>query len=162
MDRAMSAEAIVEQGDHPLYVVTAGTADEVSGCLVGFLTQSSMTPARLLVCISTANHTFGVAERAPGLAVHALGADQLDTARHFGETTGDVMDKFAHVGWEPGITGAPVLTECAAWAEGRTLGRMPAGDHEAFLIALDRGGEGPRTGRLMASRATDLEAGHPG
>ncbi len=135
----MSAEAIVEQGDHPLYVVTAAAGHEMSGCLVGFLTQSSMTPVRLLVCISTANHTFGVAERAAGLAVHALGADQLDMARHFGETTGDVVDKFSHLSWESGITGAPVLTECAAWAEGRTLRRMSAGDHEAFLISLDRG-----------------------
>ena len=149
----MSAEAIVRRGDHPLYVVTAAAGHEMSGCLVGFLTQSSMTPVRLLVCISTANHTFGVAERAAGLAVHALGADQLDMARHFGETTGDVVDKFSHLSWESGITGAPVLTECAAWAEGRTLRRMSAGDHEAFLISLDRGGEGPRTGRLMASRA---------
>jgi flavin reductase (DIM6/NTAB) family NADH-FMN oxidoreductase RutF len=157
----MSNEAIVEEADHPLYVVTAASADEVSGCLVGFLTQSSITPFRLLVCISRANHTFNIAERASGLAVHALGADQRDMAELFGETTGDVVDKFSHLAWERGITGAPVLTECAAWAEGRTLGRMSAGDHDAFLISIDRGGEGPRTGRLMASRAKDLEAGHP-
>jgi flavin reductase (DIM6/NTAB) family NADH-FMN oxidoreductase RutF len=157
----MSLEAIVEQADHPLYVVTAGGADEVSGCLVGYLTQSSMRPVRLLVCISTANHTFGIADQAPGLAVHALGADQRDMAELFGETTGDVVDKFSHLTWERGITGAPVLTDCAAWAEGRILGRMSAGDHEAFLIPIDRGGEGPRPGRLMASRARDLEAGHP-
>lgn len=157
----MSVEAIVDQADHPLYVVTAATADEMSGCLVGYLTQSSITPLRLLVCISPANHTFGIAERAPGLAVHALGADQRDMAELFGETTGDVVDKFSHLIWERGVTGAPVLTECAAWAEGRTLSRMSAGDHEAFLISIDRGGEGPRTGRLMASQARDLEAGHP-
>jgi flavin reductase (DIM6/NTAB) family NADH-FMN oxidoreductase RutF len=113
------------------------------------------------VCISTANHTFGVAKRAPGLAVHALGADQRDMAELFGERTGDVMDKFSHLIWERGITGAPVLTECAAWAEGRTLRRMSAGDHVAFLISIDRGGQGTRTGRLMASGARDLEAGHP-
>jgi hypothetical protein len=34
----MSSEAIAEQADYPLYVVTAATADEVSGCLVGYLT----------------------------------------------------------------------------------------------------------------------------
>lgn len=157
----MSTEAIFEEADHPLYVVTAATTDEVSGCLVGYLTQSSIRPLRLLVCISTANHTFGIAERARGLAVHALGADQQDMAELFGETTGDVVDKFAHLTWERGITGAPVLTECAAWAEGRTLRRMSAGDHEAFLISIDCGGEGPRRGRLMASQSPDLEPGHP-
>jgi flavin reductase (DIM6/NTAB) family NADH-FMN oxidoreductase RutF len=157
----MSAQAIVEQADHPLYVVTAAAADEVSGCLVGYLTQCSLTPVRLIVCISTANHTSGIAKRAVGLAVHALGADQKDMAEFFGELTGDKSDKFSRFAWERGITGAPVLRDCAAWAEGRTLHRMSAGDHDAFLIPIDRGGEGPRTGRLMASQAMDLRAGHP-
>ena len=47
--------------DIPMFVVTAASGGERSGCLVGFSTQTSIDPPRFLVCISRANHTFGVA-----------------------------------------------------------------------------------------------------
>src|SRR5581483_8280772 len=57
--------------DSPMVIVTAAAPDgRRSGCLVGFFTQCSIHPPRLLPCISKANHTFEVARAAPVLAVH--------------------------------------------------------------------------------------------
>jgi flavin reductase (DIM6/NTAB) family NADH-FMN oxidoreductase RutF len=152
---------LVAAVDYPLYVVTASAGHEVSGCLAGFVTQSSIKPAQFLICISKLNHTFGTARASGGLGLHLLGSDQRDVASHFGELTGDDVDKFEGIAWAPGKTGAPILSACAAWIEGSTIGRMDAGDHEAFLINVQDGGVGPHEGCFTSRRAAGFEAGHP-
>ena len=74
----------VEGLDYPVYVVTTAAEGETSGCLVGFATQSSIDPPRLLVCLSQANHTHGVALAATHLAVHLVPADRHDLGDHTG------------------------------------------------------------------------------
>jgi flavin reductase (DIM6/NTAB) family NADH-FMN oxidoreductase RutF len=154
-------EAIADGIDYPLYVVTTSSGDELSGCLAGFVTQCSIAPIRYLICISKVNHTYGVAERSQGLALHLLGADQSDAASLFGELSGDCVAKFEKVSWTAGRTGAPILTDCAAWVEGPIINMMSAGDHEAFLISVSGGGTGSHQGQFMRHDAIDFDPGHP-
>jgi flavin reductase (DIM6/NTAB) family NADH-FMN oxidoreductase RutF len=154
-------KSLVEATDYPLYVVTASAESERSGCLAGFVTQSSIEPVQFLVCISKINHTFPIALRANALALHLLGSDQNDLASIFGELSGDDVDKFATVPCSPGVTGAPVLSECAAWVEGPVLRHLDVGDHEAFLIGLSGGGAGDHKGRFMLHDAAGFTPGHP-
>jgi flavin reductase (DIM6/NTAB) family NADH-FMN oxidoreductase RutF len=156
-----AADAFVSAADYPLCVVTTHADGEDSGCLAGFVTQCSIVPVRFIVCISKVNHTFGVAERSSGLAVHLLGSDQLDIAELFGEESGDWVDKFEQLRWSRGVTGAPLLAECACWIEGPIINWISGGDHEAFVIAVSGGGAGTREGSLMVSDASSLDAGHP-
>ncbi len=154
-------DAMEKAADVPLYVVTVGADDELSGCVAGFVTQSSMKPLRYLVCISEQNHTHGVATRSRGMALHLLGRAQRETASLFGEESTDQVDKFRSVGWAKGVTGAPILEQCVAWIEGPILARLNAGDHEAFLIEATIGGSGECDGQLMQSDVSDFTAGHP-
>jgi flavin reductase (DIM6/NTAB) family NADH-FMN oxidoreductase RutF len=148
--------------DYPLYVVTVVDPDEnLSGCLVGFTTQSSIRPPRYLVCISKLNHTYFVAERASMMALHLLGQNQVDVAALFGEETGDRTDKFTRTAWHRGPGGVAVLDHCAAWTAGTVLGRFSAGDHEAFLLGPTVGGEGTEPGLLTLRQAPHLQPGHP-
>lgn len=155
------AQGLTDVVNYPLYVVTAAAGAEKSGCLVGFATQSSIEPVRFLICISKVNHTFGVAEKSSSLALHLLGSDQGAMASLFGETTGDTTDKFEKVAWAPGVTGSPVLTECAAWIEGSILNHHSAGDHEAFLVSVLDGGRGTHDGQWTLKDAADFSPGHP-
>jgi flavin reductase (DIM6/NTAB) family NADH-FMN oxidoreductase RutF len=155
------AEGITRAVNYPLYVVTAAAGDQRSGCLAGFITQSSIVPVRFIICISKMNHTFGVAERSTALALHLLGADQRATASIFGEETGDTVDKFAQVPWSEGATGSPLLSECAAWVEGTIISHWSAGDHEAFLISVVDGGAGTHDGQWTLRDASGFQAGHP-
>jgi flavin reductase (DIM6/NTAB) family NADH-FMN oxidoreductase RutF len=155
------SEAIVHATDYPLYVVTARTAEERSGCLAGFVTQSSIHPVRFIVCVSKLNHTYGIAQNTEGLGLHLLGSDQRDVGSLFGEETGDMVDKFTRVQWADGVTGVPILARCAAWVEGRVIDHMSGGDHEAFLIDVVAGGAGTHPGRFMLSDASDFAPGHP-
>jgi flavin reductase (DIM6/NTAB) family NADH-FMN oxidoreductase RutF len=160
-DREDVSGPLVKAVDYPLYVITAGAEEEVSGCLAGFITQSSIKPVQFLICISKLNHTHGTAQRSAGLGLHALGEEQHDVAAHFGELTGDEVDKFEGIRWSPGRTGVPILAECAAWVEGPIIGRMDGGDHEAFLIKVEDGGPGDHHGCLMLKDESGMRAGHP-
>lgn len=154
-------DALIQHLDTPLFVVTAAAGGVPQGCLVGFATQCSIHPPRLLVCLSVENRTYVTASQSQAVAVHLLGGDQSDMAALFGEQTGDNTDKFARCRWQPGRTGAPVLADCAAWVEGDVLERLRLGDHVGFVIAPVDGGDGSRPDQLDASAAQGLHAGHP-
>jgi len=146
--------------DRPLWILTVAAAGERSGCLMGFATQASLDPARFLACVSRDNHTFGVAETAEHVAVHACPDEpDLVLARLFGEETGDDIDKFARCDWRNGPEAQPVLLGVPAWFVGRVLDRLDLGDHVGLLlqpVAV----EGTLDGILTFARAQDLDAAH--
>ena len=153
---------IVADLEYPMFVLTVADGDDRSGCLVGFVTQCSIHPPRVLVCVSKANHTFPVAERASVFVVHALHEGDLEIARWFGEVTGDDVDKFATVDWSPGPDGVPVL-DGLDWFAGRVLDRFDGGDHVAFVLdVLDDGrAERTREPQLGYQEVHDFDPGHP-
>src|SRR5690348_6276936 len=105
-------DAFVDGLDYPMFVVTTAHGGERAGCLVGFTTQASIDPPRMLVCLSVANHTYQVARQAELLAVHVLDKNDHDLAELFGGRTGDEVDKFAKCRWTPGPDGVPLLEDC--------------------------------------------------
>lgn len=145
----------------PVCIVTAFDGEERSGCLVGYLSACSIGPPRLLVWISKANHTFGVAQGAEHLAVHLIPADRMDVARLFAEESGDWTDKFQQCEWEEGPAGVALLTACPERIVGRVLDRLdPGTDHvghllEPILVQTIEEGD-----VLHYRDVDDLDAGH--
>jgi flavin reductase (DIM6/NTAB) family NADH-FMN oxidoreductase RutF len=155
-------ETLVSSIDYPMLVVTTrGPTGENSGCLVGFATQCSIDPAHFLVCLSKKNRTFEVAKRADVLVVHLLRDEDKELARHFGEETGDDVDKFATIEWSPGPGRVPVLAGID-WFAGRIQQRFDCGDHVAHLLAVlpDGRATNAEADQLDSSDAQDLDAGH--
>lgn len=146
--------------DYPVFVVTAADGSERGGCLVGFATQTSIDPPRLLVCLSEENRTTAIAARAEVLAVHVLDDREHPLAERFGGETGDEVDKFAGLAWRPGPDGVPLLEECPRRLVGRILARIPLGDHIGHLLAPLRV-EASATSPLTYQDVIDIEAGHP-
>lgn len=153
--------ALVARLDYPMFVVTAGANGDRSGCLVGFCTQASIDPPRLLVLLSKANHTFKVAERAEELVVHFLGDANLELARLFGEYTSDDVDKFALCDWRPTPSGTPVVTGTMGWVAGRIKARLDAGDHVAHLLEPTAAHAEKLGTQLGFQRVRDFDPGHP-
>jgi len=154
-------ESLVGSMDYPMFVVTVIADGERSGCLVGFVTQCSISPPRLMVCLSKRNHTYRVAAGSETLAVHFLGAGDMDLARLFGEETGDDVDKFAHCDWDPGPAGAPVLRGCRGWVSGRIIQRVDLGDHVGMVVEVADGeARQPSERPLGFDGLRDLEPGH--
>lgn len=159
-DESSEFERLVGELDYSLFIVTAGSGEERSGCLVGFASQVSIDPQRFLICISAKNHTFGVARRANVLVVHFVPEHAEKLALLFGGETGDEVDKFARCQWREGPEGTPVLTELEDWFAGRVLQQLDLGDHWGFLLKpID--GEAHRSGSpLTFRRAKWIEPGH--
>jgi flavin reductase (DIM6/NTAB) family NADH-FMN oxidoreductase RutF len=152
---------LVSELDYPMFIVTAAAGGQRSGCLVGFLTQGSIDPVRLLVMISKANHTSGVAKQAETLIVHFLHEGNRDLSELFGEETGDEVDKFAACSWKMGPGGAPVLLGVRGWVAGPILSRMDAGDHVAHLVEVTEAGL-DQPGRQLGYQALrGFVPGHP-
>lgn len=131
---ATSLSGFLDGVDYPMFVVTAQHDGDHAGCLVGFATQVSIDPARFLVGLSVANHTYEVARDATTLAVHLLARDQTELAALFGSETGDEIDKFARCRWHEGPGGIRVLSDAPSWMAGAVLERIPLGDHVGFLL----------------------------
>jgi len=128
-------DELVGHTEFPMFIVTARAPDgEPLGCLVGFATQTSIQPRRFLVCLSQANHTYRRGRDAKYLGVHCVPADAPDLAQLFGGATEDEVDKFAPVAWHEGEAGVPILDRCRNWFVGRVVARVPAGDHDAYLL----------------------------
>jgi flavin reductase (DIM6/NTAB) family NADH-FMN oxidoreductase RutF len=154
-------QSLVAGIDYPMYVVTASDGAERAGCLVGFATQASIDPPRLLVMISKKNHTYRVATAAEELVVHFLGEDNLELAKLFGEETGDEIDKFSRCEWAPTPSGSPVIRGTLGWVACRVLDRFDAGDHVAHLLEPLRGESNGGGGQLGFQAVTSLDPGHP-
>jgi flavin reductase (DIM6/NTAB) family NADH-FMN oxidoreductase RutF len=148
--------------DTPVVIVTATAPDgRRAGCLVGFSTQCSIHPPRVLACISQTNHTLAVATAASALAVHWLTEDERDLAELFGGETGDEVDKFERCRWRPGPGGVPVVEGVRGWVAGPVIGRYDVGDHVAFVIDVEAGAvEEPTANELGFQAVKDLEPGH--
>lgn len=154
-------EQLVGGLDYPMYIVTAAHEGARAGCLVGFTTQASIDPPRLLVLLSKANDTFRVASRAEVLGVHFLSTANKDLAELFGEESGDWTDKFARCKWQEGPSDVPVLVGVKGWIAGRVLQRLDAGDHVPHLLEPIDGGVGGDGPSLTLQQVRDLEPGHP-
>jgi len=154
-------DAFVDGLDYPMFVVTVAHDGTRAGCLVGFSSQVSIDPPRLLVCLSVKNHTYRVAREAPLLAVHVLDPAQRALAELFGGSTGDEVDKFARCSWSSGPGGVPLLEDCPRRIVGRILHREGFGDHVGFLLD-PMGIEVASTGEgLSYEEVQDLDPGHP-
>lgn len=156
-----SLDAFVEGIDYPMLVVTAAAGDRRAGCLVGFATQASIDPSRLLVCLSVANHTYAVARETGLLGVHLLAEGQHDLASLFGSETGDDVDKLSRCRWRAGPGGVPLLDDCARSMVGRVLSRTPLGDHVGFLLEPLEVTTTGRAPGITFRDVTDVEPGHP-
>lgn len=153
-------EELMASIDTPMLIVTVHAHGERSGCLVGFASQVSIRPKRFMVMLSKANHTYGVAREAAVLGVHVLRSDDREIAAHFGELTGDDVDKFAGIATVDGPGGLPVI-QGLDWFAGRVLKQVDLGDHVGFLLA-PHGGSATRSDepQLGLRAVTDLDAGH--
>jgi flavin reductase (DIM6/NTAB) family NADH-FMN oxidoreductase RutF len=153
--------SLVSELIYPMFIVTAAGNDTRAGCLVGFVTQASIEPARLLVMLSKANKTFEVAQESRLLAVHFLNQNNARLAALFGEQTGDEVDKFANCQWRAGLDSVPLLAGTRGWLVGEIIDRINVGDHVAHLLTLESAEIDIVGSQLSNQSVRGLDPGHP-
>ena len=143
-----------------MLIATTVGGGELSGCLVGFATQSSIDPARFLVCMSDKNRTTRLLEGGDAMAVHLVPEDAGHIVELFGGETGDETDKFARCDWRPGPDGLPLLSDCPSRFAGRIVERAPLGDHVGHVLEPFAGEDASAGGWFPFSRAKEIDPGH--
>ena len=144
---------MLDELDYPMFIATVPG----DGCLVGFATQCSIDPLRVLVCLSDKNRTYRLARDATHMGLHVVPEDRADLAELFGGETADEVDKLAQVEWMPGPGGVPLIAGCP-YVAGPVVDRREMGDHVAFVldVQVEKGTATP----LRFERARAIDPGH--
>ena len=148
--------------DYPMVVVTAVDGEDREGCLVGFSSQCSISPLRVMIWISKVNRTSDVATQAEALAVHYLSTKRTaswPSSSAAPPATRSTSSSGAR--GHRGPSGAAILDDCARWFVGRVLERLDSGDHTGLLLEPVASQVEPWEGQLGYQLIRDLDPGHP-
>lgn len=113
-------------------VVTAMSGRRPAGLSVNSFTSVSLHPPLVAFCVARESSTWPAIRDTGSFCVNVLAENQEHLSRVFA-TRG--ADKFAGVGWEPGPSGAPVLSGALAWIDCALEAEHDGGDH---LIVVGR------------------------
>ena len=127
--------------------ITIVTACSPTGEKVGVTANSfnsvSLDPPLVLWSVDKRSHSHAVFATASHFAVNVLAADQIELSNHFARPQDD---KFAGVGHDAGLGGAPLLPNCAARFQCERYQQLDGGDHWILLgkvVAFDDFGRAP-------------------
>lgn len=145
------AKAVLQRVPYPVYVLTScrnggdgaggGGGQPYNGSVVTWATQvEAANPARVAVAVAKSDFTYEFVEASRVFALHLLGREQVDAARHFGFQSGRKVDKFAGLSYDLGATGAPILKEALGYVECRVAQSLDTGPHVVFVGDVVGGG----------------------
>jgi 3-hydroxy-9,10-secoandrosta-1,3,5(10)-triene-9,17-dione monooxygenase reductase component len=107
-------------------IVTAVDGDEPVGMACNSFTSVSLEPPLVLFCAAKSSTTWPRIQAAGKWAANILDDDGEEVCRLFAQKG---ADRFAHIAYTPGRTGAPILEDALAYVDCETLAEHDAGDH---------------------------------
>jgi len=110
-------------------VVTSAVGDKRAGVTASSFTSVALDPPTVLVCLQDHIETYHMIEESRSFGISILKADQ---AKWSGQFAGFVdlpegTDRFYGIDTMQQVTGAPLLTEAAAWMDCQLLSVHPVG-----------------------------------
>ena len=117
-------------------VITAMNGSEPVGLAANSFTSVSLDPPLVLFCAAHASSTWPKIKEAGSFCVNVLSSEQETLSRQFAGKG----DKYEGVGWKPGTTGSPILSDVLAWIDCEIESLHDAGDHVLVVgrvLALD-------------------------
>ncbi len=118
---------------HGVYVLATRRGRETSGMTAAWVTQVSEKPPCLAISVRGDRYTHDHIMQSATFSLSVLRDDQVDVATHFGETSGEYVDKFLGVPYGLTPSGSPHLLDCLAYLDCRVLDTMRAGDHTVIV-----------------------------
>lgn len=113
-------------------IVTIKAGEEVHGLTVSAFASVSPEPPLITVLIDKRHHAYPLLETEGAVfAVNILRQDQEELSNRFAWVKDE--DRFAKGSWAEAVTGAPILTDAAAWMDCTIRDRFPAGTHTVYV-----------------------------
>jgi 3-hydroxy-9,10-secoandrosta-1,3,5(10)-triene-9,17-dione monooxygenase reductase component len=107
-------------------IITAVDGDEPVGMACNSFTSVSLEPQLVLFCAAKSSTTWPRIQAAQKWAANILDEDGEEVCRLFAQKG---ADRFAHIAYTEGRTGAPVLDDALAFVDCETVAEHDAGDH---------------------------------
>lgn len=118
--------------------VTVITTRDADGGMIGLTANSfssvSLNPPLVLWSLAQYSPNLSVFQQSDYFAINILATGQEDVAMQFAKP---VEDRFAGVGIEEGLGGAPLISGAVARFQCRNEDRYYGGDHVIFLGAVE-------------------------
>ena len=111
-------------------VTTIGPDGEPRGFTANSFTSVSLDPPLVLVCIAKKAFGHPIFSASKSFAVNILSENQKDASGVFASKA---ADKFASVGWRPGLTGSPAIDGSLAIFDCDLDQLIDAGDHSILI-----------------------------
>jgi 3-hydroxy-9,10-secoandrosta-1,3,5(10)-triene-9,17-dione monooxygenase reductase component len=107
-------------------IVTADDGGQPVGMACNSFTSLSLEPQLVLFCAAKSSTTWPRIQAAQKWAANILGEDGEEICRLFAEKG---ADRFAHIAYSTGRSGAPLLEAAIAFVDCETIEEHDAGDH---------------------------------
>ena len=107
-------------------IITALDGDEPVGMACNSFTSVSLEPQLVLFCAAKSSTTWPRIQAARKWAANILSEESEEVCRLFAQKG---ADRFAHIAYSTGRTGAPVLEAAIAFVDCQTVSEHDAGDH---------------------------------
>ena len=112
-------------------VVTSGNSQSrLVGVTANSFTSVSLDPPIVLWSLVSTSPSLEVFDQSGRFVINVLALHQIDLSKQFSKT---LADKFAGVEFKEGLDGLPVIQNCVATFECKTIQRTVVGDHVLFL-----------------------------
>jgi flavin reductase (DIM6/NTAB) family NADH-FMN oxidoreductase RutF len=117
-------------------VVTTIDADGLpTGVTVSSFTSVSLEPPLILFCLDNQNTSLKAFRSSGHFAVNVLRAEQRELSIRFANRC---EDKWIGMDFERGTSGVPILKDCLAVLECRTVDIRDGGDHQICIGRVER------------------------
>jgi flavin reductase (DIM6/NTAB) family NADH-FMN oxidoreductase RutF len=122
-----------------LCILTARLQDRETGMLVSWVQQCSFEPPQVSVCVKQGRDVLGWLAPGSAFTLNLIGEGQSNLLSHFGK--GFTLDQPAFTGLnvERHDGRPPVLKDALGYLACRVVLRVPTGDHELLLGAVEGG-----------------------
>ena len=130
-------------------IITALDGDEAVGMACNSFTSVSLEPQLVLFCAAKSSTTWPRIQAARKWAANILSEESEEVCRLFAQKG---ADRFAHIAYSTGRTGAPVLEAAIAFVDCETVAEHDAGDHVIVVGRVQELGYAPEGKPLLFYR----------
>lgn len=111
-------------------VITSRHGDRLNGMTATAVCSVSVEPPLVLVVVNRCSQSYPLIRHGGTFALNFLREGQDEIARYFAAKDGKSFDMFAH---DDGVTGCPLLRDCAASVECVVHSASDSGSHTIFV-----------------------------
>jgi len=128
----MAQGELFKMVDYGCYLLTTASGNEINGMPLSLFMQVCTRPAMVAVGIHPDRYTHKMVKDSRTFAVIFLRKDQKELVEKFKLESKNKADKFEGLEWSKGVSGAPILKDCAGYIECRVQDQLFTRGHTIF------------------------------